>query len=304
MTSQLSRTAWMLINIIMLIGFVSSAHAQITSTNPQLETPALIAKDSTWALRLPTDNAVIYKGVATFDTQGTANPAIMYPAPNVAGFLAAVITHGIISESAQTRQRTQLQEAADRVLTPYKAVLSNYSHRELMQRALEKTSTGGEKKLIEPTEQASTEWLIDSAPIFSMTQDQRAIILEHSVSIYKSNNPTTAAYRNTIKVISVPGDPENLVTFWTDNEGEKLKEESASLMAHSLDIAMNAAALGVGNNKNPQRTFRYREGGAEKMERAELINETCGRALIKTLRGWLMSIPLERASASSALCEQ
>jgi hypothetical protein len=288
----------------MHIALVSSASAQATGESPQPDTNASIAKDSTWSLRLPAEDAVIYKGVVSFDTLGTANHAMMYPAPNVAGFLAAVITHGIISESAQTRQRIQMQELADRVLAPYKSVLNNYSHRELMQRAAEKTTMGGEKKLIETTEQMKTEWLIESVPIFFMTQDQRALVLEHSVSVYKRDTQTVPAYRNTIKVISAARDADDVVSFWSDNEGQKLKEESANLIARSLDIAMSAAESGFKTDRSPHQTFRYREGNTDKIERAELISGTCDRLLIRTLRGWLMSIPMEGRSASANHCDE
>jgi hypothetical protein len=45
--------------------------------------------------------------------------------------------------------------------------------------------------------------------------------------------------------------------------------------------------------ESPHRTFRYPEGGVEKMERAQLVEAHCGRALLRTLRGWLMSVPVK-----------
>jgi hypothetical protein len=63
---------------------------------------------------------------------------------------------------------------------------------------------------------------------------------------------------------------------------------------------------GASNNDQPFRTIRYLEGTAEKMERAQLINEHCGRLLIKTLRGSLMSVPAKasapRGSSADMTC--
>jgi hypothetical protein len=124
-----------------------------------------------------------------------------------------------------------------------------------------------------------------------MTQDQRALILENALAIYRPGAPSVAAYRNTIKVVSMPYDRTDLLSFWSENDGEKLKDESARLVARSLDIGMSDAIGRLSGYSNSHKTFRYFEGGTEKMERAQLIREDCERVLIKTLRGWLMSIP-------------
>ncbi|MFL6661020.1 MAG: hypothetical protein ACJ8G7_02505, partial [Rhizobacter sp.] len=50
----------------------------------------------------------------------------------------------------------------------------------------------------------------------------------------------------------------------------------------------------------PHRTFRYAEGAAPKIERAQLIERACTRAVVRTLRGWLLSIPQSRPADDSA----
>lgn len=260
----------------------------------------LMAKDATWSLRLPKDDKVAFKGVANFDQAGAGSLPMLYPAPNAAGLLAAVITHAVIADSAQTRQKNQLQEAADKVLLPYQAVLSTYSHKDLMQKGLEKTMSAGSKKLVEFSEKPGADWFIESTPVFSITQDHSAIILENAVSVYRPNAPAAAAYENIVKVISHASSSKDLAVFWTANEGEKLKEESASLFAHSLDVAMSEAALGPGEGNAPHKTFRYFEGSVEKMERGQLVSERCNRVVIRNLRGWLMSIPAGQGAISPA----
>lgn len=78
---------------------------------------------------------------------------------------------------------------------------------------------------------------------------------------------------------------------------------NASLTSHTQKLppeglpAMKVAIDGS-NTDQPFRTIRYVEGTAEKMERAQLVSEHCGRLVIKTLRGSLMSVPV-KASAST-----
>jgi hypothetical protein len=264
-------------------------------------TPRFISKDSTWFLRLPKDDKVVYRGVVSFDEAGVGNSPIMYPAPNAVGLLAAVLTHGTIVGSMKESQKNKVQEAADKVLLPYQGVLGSYTHQDLMRRGLEKTLTGGSKKLVASSEKPGGDWFIESVPVFSITQDQTAIILDNSVSIYAPNAPSAAAYQNTVRVVSLANDGTDLASFWTANGGEKLKEESAGLLAQSLDIILGEMVGGSKEN-NPNKTVRYFEGKTEKMERGQLISERCNRVLIKTLRGGLMSVPARHAAAPTGDC--
>lgn len=263
-----------------------------------------ITDNSSWALRLPKEDKVVYRGEVSLDEAGMGTTQMLYPAPNAVGFLAAVFTHGALVESEKKNQKERLQNEADKVLTPYEAVLSTYTYKELMQEGLQKTSTGGRKKLAEYTEKPGAEWLIECAPVFLITQDQSAIILENSISIYAPEATSTAVYRNIVKVISETREEKKLPDFWTANQGEKLKDESANLFAQSIDMAINDMANGSRENDNAQKTFRYLEGHAKKFERGQLVSEQCNRIVIKNLRGWLMSIPATPSASTSPTATQ
>src|SRR5882757_2396630 len=299
MTPQSLRLARSIAGTIVPMVFLSYAQAANDAVQARQAAPRVIGKDSSWSLRLPKDDKVIYRGVVSFDEAGVGNRQITYPAPNAVGMLAAVLTHGAIVGSMRDSQKNKLQEAADKVLLPYRSVLDSYKHQELMRRGLEKTFTGGSKKLVESTEKPGADWFIESAPVFSITQDQTAIILDNSASIYAPNAPSAAAYQNTVTVVSLAKEGTDLATFWTANSGEKLKEESASLLAESLDIILSEMASGPSKEGNPYKTVRYFEGTTEKMERGQLISERCGQVLIKTLRGGLMSVPARRGTATA-----
>lgn len=294
MTLQSLKTACLMAGVVTPMIFTLFAQAADDVPQAQQDSARLMAKGANWSLRLPRDDKVVYKGVVSFDGVGTGDISRLYPAPNAIGFLAAVITHGAITESAKNSQKNRLQETADKVLAPYRPVLSNYTHRELMQRGLEKTVSGGAKKLVEFSEKPGADWWVESTPIFLMTQDQSAIILDNLISIYAPATPETPVYQNVVRVVSRPQDAADAAGLWIANEGAKLKDESANLLAVSLDTALNEAVRGPVQDNNPQKTFRYLEGKTEKMERATLVSEACERALIKTLRGTLMSIPVRR----------
>jgi hypothetical protein len=261
--------------------------------------PAVPGGDSGWFLPLPQDGPVLYRGMVNFDEAGMGSGAMLYPAPNIGGFLAAILTHGLLIESAKKGQKDALQVSADKVLLPYKDVLDKFNHRDLMERSLAKTSLGASGRLVDASGEPGSGTRVEIAPGFSLTQDQTAIVLDSAIVIAKPGTTSDTAYRNTIRVVSSgvsTGDP---VVFWTANDGAKLKEESARLVAEALDLAFNDASAGIEKEPAPYRTVRYRQGSTEKMERAQVLSDRCGRLAIRTLRGFLMSVPASRTSAGA-----
>lgn len=259
--------------------------------------PAAIAitGNTKWSLRLPQDARVLYRGVVSYDEAGTGTGSFLYPAPNAGGLLAAVITHALLVDSAKQRQKEKLQATADQVLLPYKAAIDNFNYRELMRRAVEKTANGANASLVEESAELGQALLVESAPIFSLTQDQKAIVMDNVISIQAAGATPEAAYRNTIRVISAARDTVDPIA-WTANGGEKLKDESAQLVAKSLEVAFRDAAAEPDPAALAFRTIRYQEGSVEKIERAQVLSKQCDRLLIRTLRGNLMSVPASRAT--------
>jgi hypothetical protein len=229
---------------------------------------------------------------------------MLYPAPNAAGFIAAVITHGLLVESQKNSQKQALQDLADKILDPYRATLEGFKHPELMQKALEKTSWGGRSRLIAASEPKGSGWVVESVPAYAMTQDQRALVLDNSVSVYRPGESASPMYQATIRVVSQPRGDWDPQSFWLDRDLAALKEESSNLLAHSLDLAIREASGTPPAAQTVFKTVRYLEGSTEKMERAQVIMDRGCRQVIRTLRGWLMSVPLSPASdAPGKACE-
>ena len=273
---------------------ICAAHAQVATPIP---------KEANWSLRLPKLERVSYQGVAELDAAARSGN-MMYPAPNLAGFLAAIATHALVESSVQARNRERVQSEADRVLERYRPVLDGYTSRALMERALRAIPSGGNRRLIGPEEAAGSDWVVDSASVFFMTRDERALIVETGVAL-RAPGATAAAYETIVKVVSRPRDGDDLHAVWSANDGEQLKEESAKLLGHAIDIALRDAGGAFGRVDAPHRTYRYPEGAIERMERASLVADLCDRRVVKTLRGWLLSIPPragESAGAAASNC--
>ena len=87
-------------------------------------------------------------------------------------------------------------------------------------------------------------------------------------------------------------------TVWLADDGAKLKAESFALFGRSLDIALRVAAGDPAPADVPFKSFHYYEGVSEKVERAQLVSETCERQLLKTLRATFLSVPTMRTDCA------
>ncbi|RQO33612.1 hypothetical protein DBR37_15645 [Herminiimonas sp. KBW02] len=261
--------------------------------------PATVAAPA-WVVRLPPTDTIDYRGVLNMDNAGnTPAGGMLYPAPNLVGFLAAVVTHGVLNESSKSIQKSKMQASADRLLLPYRDTLLSFRLSELVQHSLERTSIKG-SRLMAFSEKMTNEWVIEAQPIFSVTQDETAIILDNAITMSQVGADPSTAYMTVIRVISAPQDEATLSKFWMAEKGAKMHEESVKLYAQSLDLALNEFEKKGKDDDAPYRTVRYRQGGAEKMERAKVIKTDCNRMLIKTLRGHLMSVPLKTENSNPA----
>lgn len=240
-------------------------------------------------LKIPADEKVMFSGEVNYDKAGIKSTSMMYPAPGLIGLIAAVAAHGAVAGSLRENQKQRLREDANVVLREYESILNGFKYTELATASLELMTSAGKKSMIGAAAQIMPNGtIIESQPQFLMTQDQRAIILDNPISIQASGSATP--YRMQIRVVSRDIGEDAPGKAWTDDQGRKLKNESERLFAASLDIALNAMAA-AGKEDGAYKTVRFQEGGAEKMERGQLIREDCNSIVFKTLRGGLMSVP-------------
>jgi hypothetical protein len=282
-----------LIASLAMLAFAAFAQVEVAPplTGDAAKVPA-IAPIPQWSLQLPKADSVVFKGVVNFDEAGLGGSAMVYPAPSAAGLLAAVIVHGLVNESAKSAQKTKLQQTADQVLMPYQPVLATYTHAELARNVTAAARADA------PAEAVEAEWIVESAPVFALTQDQTAVVLENAVSVRKRETTGPAVYERVIKVVSAPMEEANPVAYWTRDNGARLRQVTGELLRESIDLSVSMAAKTLPGNVATQKSFRYFEGKIEKVERAGLIVERCARRVLLTLRDALISVPFSPSPGS------
>jgi hypothetical protein len=254
------------------------------------------ADGSGWTLRMPASQEVSYKGMPPGEDGGQAG-TMLYPAPNVVGLMAGIVAHGLIAGSMRDSAKSAAEKKADKVLDPYRASLSGFTGRDLGQTAMTGSVLDG-ARLLAAGEAASGK-VVDTVPVFFLTQDRDALVLDNSIAISQGSGEP---WRNVIRVVSQAHPADD----WGSDAARVIKTESANLLAMSLDIAMEQATSPPPPGTASQyRTIRYKLGGREVFERAEILKERCGRALIRNLRGGLMSVPLSKpAQPADPACTQ
>ncbi|MGW8394444.1 hypothetical protein [Pseudoduganella sp. HUAS MS19] len=257
-----------------------------------------VQSDTAWSLSLPATEKIDFRGQVNFDKAGQGPGTMLYPAPGLAGFVVALATHAAVVKGQMKEQRSEIEADADRILVPFRKTLDTFSYGELAERAFPAASG---VTWLGSGARPQSGWLIASAPVFYMTQDQSALMVDNTVSVFQAGSEQPV-YSNTVRVVSRAVEVENEAVFWQRNGGARLREVSAALFRASVEIA-RAHALAPATSAGAQRTFRYLEGKQEVVERAEPIGEQCGRALVRNLRGWLMSIPVQRARPAGPECE-
>lgn len=293
------RRTWsvLAVHIGLLCQGVLAADAPVVTADTQVQRGVDTAL---WAFRVPKDGPVLYRGVANFDAAGSGPGGMMYPAPNAVGLIAAIITHAVIAESAKNSEKAKIQDDADKILLPYRALLDTHTNRELLTQAVSLVRTPGDKLIFEASDQPTGAWIVEASPTFFMVQDESAFVLQNVIAMYSPKDSATPTYRAEITVVSLPRPGGDHRSFWTAASGEKLKHESAHLVAQSLDIALKEATGAFAPTAAVHKTFRYQEGSIEKIERGELVSAQCDRVVIRTLRGGLMSVPTRQTTQPSS----
>jgi hypothetical protein len=221
---------------------------------------------------------------------------MLYPAPGPAGLLAAVLTHGLLVEQSKAAQKEKLQEAADKVLDKYRSVVGSFTYGQLADAALAKPQL--EAVPVASSQRVAGPWLLEGTPVLTMTQDQRALVLDVAFKITQPAGPASDPL--VVRVVSKPLDPDGVADQWLAGDGTLLKAESATLLARAVRVAMNRQQFFAA--PDAWQTVRYALGGSEQMERATVVEHDCGRLLLRNLRGAFMSVPDPSDGSRAADC--
>jgi hypothetical protein len=270
---------------------VSAAAADDPPSDADIIIPAL-------SLRVPKADIVSFAALANDETVEGKPGSMLYAGPLVVA-LAELAAHGVYESNKQAKERAAKNSLSDIVLAPYQPALSHFTNANLMGRALEGLATHGDKMLIQLTERAGPGWLIESSPTFLMTQDARALVLQNSIVVHSPDAASPATFNGVVEVVGPPReavgrDSEN---SWMIEDGARLQSASVDLLRESLSLALSEIHSDFAAHGAAFHTVRYPRGGSEKMERAQILRETPRRLVLKTLRGWIMSVPVAASPA-------
>jgi hypothetical protein len=274
-----------------------------TTTTTTTVTTAEGEPPPAWTLATLPDDPVSFHGLVDRDDAGLGPGSMMYPTGGlgVLGLLVGVATHAALVGGTRSRQESRLQLSADSVLDPYRDVLSQFRSLELERRALEKTPSAAVAHLRDAKDAPAGELFVQAVPAFAMTPDSAALVLDETVVLRPS--PTSdKGVEQIVRVVSAPRVEADLRAAWGAGDGAALKATAAALMAESLDIALRQSRHPV-DDKAPLKTLRFAFGDRERMERAQLLEETCQHLVMRTLRGALLVVPHRTDAALPAGCQ-
>ncbi len=287
--------------------------------------------DSALWLRAPAQPQVTWRGMLATEggAVGSGVQIGPYVVPGPAGLLAAIFTHAAIQNGVSASARQREQQEADRVLEPYRAALQAWPAEALWQAA----AAGSPLGLWDGVGAAPAGTVVDAAPLFTMAQDEGVLLLDVAV---RRAGAAGAAAETVVRVVSSPLPlPLQLATepasaaaapsasaasaaspavaaaapaqvppqrqHWVADDARALKRTAAAMFAHALVLALRHA--GPEEAELPMRTHRYIQGGQQRSERARQLSGNCQRAVLRTLRGALISVPLPPSTECAVQAE-
>ena len=254
-----------------------------------------------WTLKALPEQPVPFHGILNMDNAGMGASPMFYPGGHPFVAIAAVAAHALISSNAQAREKTQLQTAADQVLTPYREILASFKQPELQERAIALLQQRPEARVHSGAETAPAQRLVEATPMFFMTPEGSALVLDAMIAV-QSVGDTEPLFQQLVRVVSRARTGDDLIAQWSANGGAALKATAAEMLAQSLQIAVAQAARPMGDQPLPHKTIRYHLGRTEVTERAQLVEQNCERVLIRSLRGELFSVPQSERARLPAGC--
>lgn len=213
-----------------------------------------------------------------------------YVVPGVAGLLAAIATHATIMNSVQSAQRKREQEEADRVLEPYAAVLADFSPSTLWTATEALQTQAPQVRLWRSDADPGTAPQVEADAVFTMSADEGALLLDAIVKLPGADGERVSV----VRVVSTPLPTADARAYWTAEQARALKGTAAAMFAHALQLAWRHP-VAAPSDTQPMRTHRYLQASSERAERGQWLAGDCARAVLRNLRGGLMSVPLRKA---------
>jgi hypothetical protein len=291
---------------IALLAFVLTGCTTPTVKPQVWEVDAATAKrlEGAWVAVVGDDRAFTFNGEFR-DSKAQYGYQMLYPAPNLVGFLAGVATHAAL-QSAQNDAHIEAQrKASDEILAPYRQVLGEILVHDAFRSALGMSESGAGIDVVDAlSENTALEVYLAAHAI--MAQSRQALIVDLVAKVKNTSTPEdNAEYVHKVRVISDPVvvNDDSINNYWLADDGRQLKQTVTSLLARAIDLFMADATRHLRPLSDKPITARYQFGDEHRTERAVLLEQSCARQTLRTLRGWVLSVPVPESLKAEARCK-
>ncbi|WP_372663009.1 hypothetical protein, partial [Hydrogenophaga sp.] len=216
---------------------------------------------------------------------------ILYPAPNAAGLLVAILTHSLLVNGTRESERKARQTASDQALLPYQGAIDRLNFDQL---ALDVQS----RLISANTQPATPPRVVYLQPHFRVATDHRVIVLDTGVRVQDAEAARQVRFDGVVQVVSPPREGDEPLTKWLDNDAQLFRDALATMLSHAVDIALR---IGKTTTTEPARTQRYVFGNEVRMERGQPLATGCGRVVLWTLRESWMSVPISPSEPATCI---
>ena len=247
---------------------------------------------------------VAFYGKVDLTNAQVASGQMLYPGYDGASFLAGIITHAAISSSLLEKQKKEIQRLAEEVWGPYRQVTEQINHQMLLESSLNVVATTGDQTTIGSTPQVTAELknevVAELLPLYFLSKNEETLSLVSTVKIFRAGNKQgKPLYQNQIEIVGDLIQAENFREFWLANDGEALRLQIQNQYNTALQLTLNDF-LSAQPKAGQQENIKYQDGSTTEFVRGEVLERNDQRVVVRTLRGWLKVIPVERLVESSA----
>lgn len=230
-----------------------------------------------------------FRGMYENDNSINSANFLYHGGAGAGGVLAQIITQAAINSSLKNDKINKQREAAKKTLQPIESILNKMTSDILIQ------NNAGFSYIAIDGSDTSQGVTFSSNPIFFFNKRRNAVTLKHKVTATRGSNPKVL-YQNLIEVISPTFNTLEGSDAHADEKTNQLTKTLKNIYQDSLALAKKDFQ-GELVSSSPQHSHRIRENHKLRVERGYLIEaDTSGRAVIRNLRGWLISYPTENSN--------
>lgn len=246
-------------------------------------------------LKMSPQATPLFRGQIDTSVSSQQGSAVLYPGGSAAVFLGSVLTHAAVAGSMNSAKEQKQQETANGILEPYRDAIEKVTDQFLLTAATAEPQPFNRPLQVNSDINAHAAWVLDSAPVFEMAQDKRSISLQNQIAVYSRDDPSNVVYSNTVEIVSDPVAEPDPDVYW--RRPGAISRLSANMFLQSIHLALGD--IRARQQTGPEKTFSYYQGNTKRYERGQLVSEDCDRYTLKTLRGWILSVPISVDSQRS-----